>query len=275
MAPLIDTRDQATPAGRAFRQIGDLMEGKPVANAAPDPFTYACRFGARTLVIWGAPRALRLRRPDLRATGPSGTPLDPGRLKLSETDPIVITGEAPVAPGQGVVLAPQEVIADSYDQFAYPGVPGQPKDGFERFALMGGTRLTLQTRPGQGRQGAPWTPYLAVPHTTFARLTADVLLPGTHAGRKVVLVHRFTAPADMVVTAEARLAPAKHSQDGIHFDLTLNGKPVFGAVVTQPLDHVTPPIRLKRGDTLDFAVGPNVTPTGDATAYRFTLRRAD
>jgi hypothetical protein len=91
----------------------------------------------------------------------------------------------------------------------------------------------------------------------------------------VVIVHRFTAPADMTVTAEARLNPASHSEDGIRFDLTLNGAPIDAAILTAPTDRTTPPMHLKRGDVLAFAVGPNITPTGDATDYRFTLRRAE
>lgn len=274
MAPLIDARLRVTPVGRAYRQIGALMAGKPVTDAAPDPFTYACDFGGRVLVIWGAPRALHLARPDLHATGPTGAPLDPAHLVLSETDPIVVSG-GPVRLGHDVTLAPQKVVADSYDQFAYPGVPDQPKDAFARYAMMGGTRLTLQTRPGQGRQGAPWTPYLGVPHTTFARLSADVILPGTHAGRTITLHHSFTAPRAMDVVAEARLAPSRRSADGISYTLSLNGRPLVSTVLTQPADRKTGPIRLKAGDVLDFAVGPNKTPTGDATDYRFTLRRAD
>lgn len=273
LAPLIDGKG-VTPVGRAYRQIAALMEGRPVEDVAPDPFTYACRFGD-ALVIWGAPRAVRLARPDLTARDPTGAPLDPGRLALSETEPLVIVGPAPPALGRDVVLGPQQVVADSYDQFAYPGVPGQPADGFRRFAREGGRDLALETRPGQDRQGAPWTPYLAVPDTTFARLQADVLLPGTHAGAPVVIVHRFTAPADMAVTAEARLSPGAKSEDGIRFDLTLNGRPVIGQVVTSATQEVTPVLRLKAGDVLDFAVGPNGSPTGDATDYRFTVRRAE
>ena len=275
LAPLIDGAGQITATGRAFRQIGSLMERLPVADVAPDPFTYACRFGDRTLVIWGAARALHLTRPGLTATDPTGTALDPATLTLSETDPITVTGPAPLTLGTDVTLAPQTVIADSYDQFAYPGVPGQPADPFTRVALEGDTVLALETHGGQDRQGAPWTPYLGVPGTTFARLTADVLLPGTHADKQVVIVHRFTAPADMTVTAESRLSPASHSEDGIRYDLTLNGAPLDGAVLTAPADRTTAPLHLKRGDVLAFAVGPNVTPTGDATDYRFTLRRAD
>ncbi|MBI1220623.1 MAG: hypothetical protein GC186_18985 [Rhodobacteraceae bacterium] len=275
LTPLIDAAGKATATGRGFQQIAGLMERQPVANAAPDPFTYACLFGTRTLVIWGAPRALHLTRADLRATDPAGAALDPASLTLSETDPITITGSGPLALGTDVTLAPQMVIADSYDQFAYPGIPDQPADPFTRVAVEGDQVLPLETHGGQDRQGAPWTPYLGVPGTTFARLTADVLLPGTHADRQVVIVHRFTAPADMTVIAESRLAPASHSEDGIRFDLTLNGAPLDGAVLTTPGDRTTPPLHLKAGDVLAFAVGPNISPTGDATDYRFTLRRAE
>ncbi len=275
MAPLIDAEDRVTPVGHAYQQVSALMEGRPVANVAPDPFTYACLFGGRTLVIWGAPRKVTLGRPDLKATDPSGTALDPARLSLSENAPLVITGAAPLGLGNGVELAPQQVVADSYDQFAYPGVADQPTDPFERFAREGAAELPLQTRPGQERQGAPWTPYLAVPNTSSARLTADVVLPGAHIDKQVVIVQRYTAPQDMAVVARADLSPARHSTDGIRFDLTLNGKSQIGTVLTAPAVETTGVMHLKAGDRLDFAVGPNVTPNGDATGYRFTLRRAE
>lgn len=274
LAPLIDAAGKATAVGHAYRQIAATIEGAPVADAAPDPFTYACLFGGRTLVIWGAPRTVTLHRADLSATDPTGAPLR-GPLRLSETDPLVIRGDAPLALGRDLSLGPQTVIADSYDQFAYPGVPGQPADPFARLARIGGRVVPLETHGGQDRQGAPWTPYLGVPGTTFARLTADILLPGAHAGGPVVILHRFTAPDAMTVTAEAQLSPGPRSADGIRYDLTLNGTPVDGAIITAAALRKTAPLHLAAGDVLEFAVGPNGTPTGDATAYRFTLRRAD
>ncbi|MDE3078654.1 MAG: hypothetical protein KGI94_01315, partial [Paracoccaceae bacterium] len=145
MTPLIDEAGQVTPVGQTYRMISGLMEGRPVQDVAPDPFTYACRFGQGALVIWGAPRAVRLATPGLRVLDDTGAPLAPAGLKLSEADPLVITGPGPISLGRDVILGPQSVLADTFDQYAYPGIPGQPQDPFDRYALMDGERLPLET----------------------------------------------------------------------------------------------------------------------------------
>lgn len=58
LTPLIGADLMPTPVGRAFATAQRLMEHRPATDAAPDPFTYGCRFGASTWLLWGAPRAV-------------------------------------------------------------------------------------------------------------------------------------------------------------------------------------------------------------------------
>ncbi|MFC2966696.1 hypothetical protein [Acidimangrovimonas pyrenivorans] len=272
LEPLVDDTGAATPTGRAYATAARLLEGKPVSDAAPDPFTYACQFGDRALVIWGAPRALHLGRSDLQAFDPSGAPLAPSLLQLSETDPILVTGESPFVLGTDVTLGPQRLIADSYDQYAFPG--GRTEDGFDRYVLAGGKRVELEMRPGQEAPGRPWTPYLAAADNPWVRLQARSLLPGGSSDRPEMIVQSFTAPHAMTLRAEARFTPAQRSADGIEVTVALNDRVLFRGVGKDPQVFDGKPLTLKAGDTLSFTVGPNGNAKGDVTAYRITLRRA-
>jgi hypothetical protein len=50
--PLLEDDGTVTPVGRTWQLIRDTMQGRPLSDAAPDPFTYGCRFGDRALVLW-------------------------------------------------------------------------------------------------------------------------------------------------------------------------------------------------------------------------------
>lgn len=268
LVPLIGADLEVTAAGRAYRLIAERMEGRPVRDAAPDPFTYACRFGGRALVIWGAPRDVTLGGEGLRALDAAGAPVDAPRV--SREAPLVIVSEgAEVVLGGNVILGPQAVLADSFDQFAWPGQPG---DGFERFARQGGEVLDWELRGGQQRGGVPWTPYLGSARDGLLRMGADWILPARPAAGPIEVVHRWTAPAAGAVTVEARLAPAERSEDGVEATLTLNGQVLEARTVTGAavLRH---DLTLAAGDRVELSVGPGATARGDVTAFRLTISR--
>lgn len=265
LTPLIGRNLQPTPVGRTFATIQRLMEHRTVTDAAPDPFTYACRFAADTLVIWGAPRRLT-PAPEQKAFSPEGTPLT-GPLALSEDTPIILTG--PGVPQ----LGPQQVLADSYDQFAFPG--GVVRDGFDRYVMDGGTRVPLVLMPGQGANGRPWTPFLAEKGNPYVRLQPDTLLPGGGGDHPIRIVQAWHAPRKMRVAAEVKLSPARRSTDGVRLRVTLAGKVLDEAVVTTAIDWRSGPIDVAPGDVLAVSVGPNGTARGDVTDYRITIRRAE
>lgn len=268
LVPLIGADLEVTAAGRAYRLIAERMEGRPVADAAPDPSTYACRFGDRALVIWGAPREVTLTGAGVRALDATGAPVAAPRL--SREAPLVIVSEsAPVVLGGNVVLGPQAVLADSFDQFAWPGQPG---DGFERFARQGDEVIDWELRGGQQRGGVPWTPYLGSARDGLLRMGADWFLPARPEAGPIEVVHRWTAPVAGAVTVEARLAPAERSEDGVDATLKLNGRVLEARTVTGAavLRH---DLMLAAGDRVELSVGPGATARGDVTAFRLTISR--
>jgi len=69
------------------------------------------------------------------------------------------------------------------------------------------------------------------------------------------------------VTADLRLAPW---EGGITLLVTLNGKTLREAVVTQAQTLTLDPVTLAKGDVLDVVAGPN----GGGAALRITLHAA-
>ncbi|SFJ37166.1 glycosyl hydrolase [Jannaschia pohangensis] len=268
LVPLVADGGRVTSAGRAFRLIAERMEGRPVRDAAPDPFTYACRFGGDVTIVWGAPRGLDL--PEgvtvLDAEGAVVT----APATLSEKEPLVLLH----ADGAEAIAARTDIAADSYHQFAYPAANGDPapSDGFDRFARRGGTRIDLVTLPGQEASGTPWFPYLGVPALRPLRLTAETLVPGGGPADPVEILHRYVAPVDQVLTLEARFDVPDRSADGIAVTISLDGEVLAEASGKDPFDITRNGIALAEGQTLDIAVGPNGTPRGDVIGYRITLR---
>lgn len=265
LTPLIGPDLAPTPVGRAFATAQRLMEHRSVTDAAPDPFTYACRFGAATLVIWGAPRAVTLA-PGQVVLDPEGAPLK-GPLALSEATPMIITG-----PGDPV-LGPQQVLADSFDQFSFAG--GAVRDGFDRYVMDGERRAALMTMPGQTAGGRPWTPYLAETGNPDVRLQPARLLPGGGGDHPISIVQDWRAPAAMRVVARVRLSPAKRSADGVLLRVTLAGRAIETQVVTAAMDWTSPVLAVAPGTVLSVSVGPNGNASGDVTDYRITIRRAE
>lgn len=176
LTPLMDQDGQPTVVGQAYHLVSKEFVGKSVVDFAPDPFTYACLFDDDRLVIWGAPRRVTLAHADLHAVDLAGGPLDPNTLTLSREVPLVILSRgAPISLGSTLILGAQQVIADSVDQFAYPGAGGA--DPFKRFIRQGGQEYALETRPGQKRNGVPWTPYLGTDRDGTVRAAANWVLP--------------------------------------------------------------------------------------------------
>lgn len=277
-APLIDAGGQATAVGQAWRYAAGHFAGQPVADAAPDPFTYGCRFGRDDLVLWGAPRAL-VPAEGVEVLTPEGLPAQPeagGGYLLSADRPLILHRSGGIEIGRDAGLAAQAVVADSFDQFAYPEAEEfqAGADGFERFARRGGKEIALVTLPGQERPGVPWTPYRGFAQGADVRLGADSLLPAlSGAGAPIEIVHRFTAAEAITVDLTGQVAPSAESEDGITLGVTLNGRTLLETAGKAPAVLALPALQLQAGDRLEIAVGPGATAKGDGSSYRFTLRR--
>lgn len=269
--PLLAADGSLTATGRTWAFLSETLSGLPVTDVAPDPFTYACQFGDAALVIWGAPRDVRLDDPALTAHDASGAPVAAPRLSRDTPLVVLTTGPAPRL-GDTVRLGPQAVIADSFDQFAYPGQPG---DGFDRFARVGDARVPFALGPGQQVGGVPWTPHLWTDRDGTLRMDAGFLLPSMWDGTPAEIIHAFEAPEAMVVAVEAMVAPTSETTDGVVLTLRLNGAPLAEMTIPERTELTEPRIPLAAGDRLELVLGPGASAEGDSSTYRFTLRRAE
>ncbi|MCA0994793.1 hypothetical protein [Alloyangia pacifica] len=270
LVPLISDRGRVTPAGETWELISASMEGRPVQALAADPFTYGCRFDQNVLVIWGAPR--ELTAPDnAEVLDATGKPVVKPYL-LDREKPLVLRSRDGAPLGE-VELSEQKVVADSFDQFAYPEEVGeQPAaDPFERFARRGSQIIPLETMPGQQGPGVPWTPYLGA--GMGVRVAADSLLPGGPPSNPVEIVHRYTAPESGIYSLTARFDVAERSKDGISVRASLAGRTVYEKAGHGPFAIEIPNLEMNEKDALEIVVGPNGTAQGDGTKYRITLSR--
>jgi len=269
--PLLEDDGTVTAVGRTWQMIQSELQGLPVRDAAPDPFTYACEFGDRALVIWGAARELTLDDPALVVRDLAGRPVDAPRL--SRDAPLVVFSDGP-GPRLGVNLhlGPQRVVADSFDQFAYPG---ESAGGFARFARVDGQSVPFVLGPGQQTGGVPWTPYLTTERDGSLRMDAGFLMPSMWDGEPAEIVHAFTAPDAMALVVEAEVSPTAQSSDGVTISFRRNASLRAETIVTDGAGMTPARVDLAPGDVLEIVVGPGDVPRGGSSRYRFTLRRVE
>lgn len=273
--PLIGPDLGVTPAGRAFRFVQARFAGVAVEDISPDPFTYACRFGRAGVILWGAARGLEVA-PGVEVLDATGDPLAPP-VRLGEAEPLILTADRPLVPGEDFTLAPQRVVADTHHQFPYPaaGADTATGDGFRAFAVSPNGRQALVTMPGQDRPGEPWTPYLGTPSDRSVRVLPDSLLPGGGRVFPVAIVQEFIAPEAMRLDLTGWIDPAARSVDGVRVALLRDGAEVETWQVTDRLDLDRRGIALAKGERLAVSVGPGGSARGDVTGYRLTLTRAE
>ncbi|MBL4767573.1 MAG: hypothetical protein JKY94_07635 [Rhodobacteraceae bacterium] len=270
LEPLMDKAGTPTPVGQSYQMITREFLGRTVINAAPDPFTYACLFDDSRLVIWGEPRTVTLAHPDLRAVDVTGAPLAPEGLRLSRAAPlIIVSDEAPITLGKTLILGAQFVVADSVDQFTFPGSVSQ--DPFERFVRQGGREFELETRPGQERKSVPWTPYLGSDRDGTVRVGADWVLPASWESGPIEVAFRYRATQPGPMKSRIEITPSNSSVDGVVLTVLHNDKPLEQFVVTEGTDLTILHPDLKPGDALEYVVGPGETARGDFTMIRITL----
>lgn len=267
LVPLIAPDGQPTGAGRAWQLIAERMEGREVVDAAPDQFSYGCRFGDDVLVLWGEGRPVAVDD-TVMVFDAEGRPVE-SPYALSPDVPLIFLRE-----GRGVedavTVAPSGLVAHSFHQYAYPMTDEAQAEGdaFERFARSDGEVIPLVTLLGQERGSVPWTPYRGNPDYWPLRLTASELLP--HANAEIV--HRFVAPEQMKVTLDARFDVPGKSKDGIAMTVSLNGAILEQDAGKGRFEFIRD-IDMASGDALEVAVGANGTHDGDGTAFRIALRR--
>ena len=254
-----------TPTGETFRFLRAHFEGQPAADIAPDPFTYGCSFGTHAMVLWGERRSISLT-PDVQALDLSGRHLPEAPTTLSPDVPLILQSSGPLRLGHEVRLGPDGILADSWNQFAYPGAAPDP---FERLVRQGGQDSALTLRPGQERDGVPWTPYLGTDIDGVARASAEWVLPSNPPAGPIAIVTRYRATAAVMVVPEVILAPW---DGGVTLEVTLNGSALRHVEVTKAETLTLDPLPLQPGDLLDVVASPNGS--GGGTGMRVILKEA-
>lgn len=271
--PLVDQND-LTSAGLAYQLANNEFEGEEVTDLGIDAFTYGCAFGENAMVLWGAPRDVVLAD-GIQAFAPDNTSLVTDDLRLDRDRAVVLLSDSPMRLGEQVWLGPHGVIADSFDQFAYPDAAEGP---FTLLAEHEGDLTPYVTRPGQERSGVPWSPYLGNDLTWRLIADAETVLPRYAAGSKgwepVTVVQRYRADRDGPVRMEIEIAPAARSVDGVVLQVRQNGEMLLEETVTGS-EVVQIDLALTKGLETDVIIGPGPTEDGDVTLLRTRYLEVD
>ncbi len=254
LAALLTPEGDLTPVGETFRFIRATFEGRPVEDISPDPFTYGCSFGAAGMVLWGEPRDIALDA-GVQALDLSGRPLPVGAVdRLSPDVPLIfVAASRTLRLGHDVRLGPNHILADSWHQFAYPG-SATTLDPFERIVRQNGRETPLLMRPGQERDGVPWTPYLGTDIDGIARASAEWVQPSNPPAGPIDIVYRYRVPRAVVAVVEVRLAPW---DGGVTLSVELNGRVLHRSDVTEPGTITLDPLSLKPGDVVEVVAAPS------------------
>ena len=247
---LYDSGSRIKPAGEAARAaVRYLSNGhRGVRVDAEDRNSFIFRFGPNTVVMWGTPRPVRFTGEAhfFDATGQSIPPIQ----RLSE-EPVIVTGNFQY------MLGRDEVIADSLYQFG-----GAPWSYFARRQNPPMQPLTMVDWT--------WTSYYGGPSLRPLELKSNSAIAAGNAGNPLDPTLRYTAPTESDALVSACLAKSKQG-DGMRIGVFHNGKPIHSSVLVDhgAIDRL--PVHLAKGDTLDFAFGPNGNAGGDALTYRIRL----
>jgi hypothetical protein len=247
---LLDPQARMKPAGEAMRATMQLLiaRGRPVRIFADDRRTYVYRFGTDTYVVWGAPRPLNVQGP-ARWLDARGRPL--ARTGMVSRDPVILTG------ARRVTLGPSAVIADSLYQYARA-----PWSYHARRAS--GAMVPLRMIDWT------WTSFWGQPDLRPLEIGASSAIPAGDGANPLAATIRYTAPTSGPAAVSLCLTKEKRG-DGVAVDIRQNGRPVGHAVLRDRLAVPTLPVRLRAGDRLDFAFGPNRTFDADAFTYRIRI----
>ena len=272
LVPILKRDGTLTNVGRAYRLVQSNLVGQPVLDQSPDPYTYACRFGRGTMIIWGEPRSLRVDA-GVMVFGPSGQLLQGPEFQLSMKQPIVLKSDNTLEIGRNIHIGRQHILADSYHDLAYPVTPGTyaPGDRFQRFTRRDGREIPLVSIKGQSGPGMPWTPFLSDPGDGYIRLTETHLRPDGTQARPIEVVHRYVADRDRTIAVSGWFDPSPASADGVRVRLKSGDDVVFNRIVLRKTKIDNLVLKVSKGEAVEISVGPNGNADGDLTRFRITV----
>ena len=266
--PLLSRTGQPTQVGRAFRFVAERLAPHRARDISPDRFTFIYAFGPDTLVLWGAPRPIRIDPAVVTAFDAAGNRVDPGGMMLDETRAVVLKGQRPLVMGANVHLGCLSLIADSFLGFSYPSAEaaGNPPTGFVVSAETARGKVPLATLPGQQSDGVPWTPYLGLGGAALPRVLADLAIPGPESS----VFPEFRARRASTLLIQSEFAAAHPGAAGAKISLFMDGRPIRLSAQSS-LGRVEKSLEVRSGQKLSFAIGWNRTARDSATRYRIRL----
>jgi hypothetical protein len=245
------TADHALkPAGEAARAAGRLLAGgaRPSRVDVGDRGTFLYRIAPERYVMWGNRREISVRG-DGRAFDARGRAIAMPRWVGSE--PVILTGVT------GYRFGPVKVYADSLYEFG--------DASWSYFA---------RRRAGQLVPLAlidwDWTSFYGAPGLRPLELGAVTAIAAGDGGNPLSPTIRYTVPAALEA-AIALCLTKKAAGDGMDIHIYHNGDAIWSGILIDRLHSVRPNIRLAKGDTLDFAFGPNRRAGDDALSYRIRI----
>ena len=268
--PVLDDDLSLTPMGQAFTYAHTKLQGKPVEFFMPDPFTYACVFDNNDVVIWGEPRDVTIRRPDLQPRRGDLRELDRELELMRDRVLLLHTDGTPINLEHDIDLGFQPIVADSFHQFFRPAEGENARtaegiDGWRRYLLVGPDDqiVDLETCPGQQTNGVPWRPYLCqstVPNLwNFAWLpTGFNIVGGPEENMRVVLEH--ISEKDQMLSVETDVSLNMLGAAGVTLDIIVAGETKVSTVVEGTVQSIYGPFEVPEGKEVKVIFGPSEMP---------------
>jgi hypothetical protein len=249
---LFETNGTPKPASQAlkFAESALIPLGDPLRVDAGDTKTFIYRYGINTYVMWGAARPISFSGSAL-FQNPRGQPIDPP-TSLSD-EPFVVDGDI------SYQLGDSHVVADSFLEYGTTG----PWTYFAK--TPDGKLIPLHLVDWN------WTSYMGDPCCKPLRINADTLAPAGDRTHPVQAVERYTAPKSESVEVAATWTLGAQGAGGVNLHLQHNGEEILSHAFVGQYRLSGLKLSLKEGDTLDFAIGPNTTVSGDSTEVRIQL----
>ncbi|MEX0284248.1 MAG: hypothetical protein AB3N23_06525 [Paracoccaceae bacterium] len=266
LVPLVEKSGAITPVGKTYLMLEELAQDGDITPFRPDPFTYGCQFGKRHLILWGEPRDMALAA-GVQVRSADARTMAPGKARMTAEHPVVLSHADDVL--DAISLGPQRIIADSVHQFAFDGV-GDP---FDRLVASARDTAPFEIRPGQEKNGAPWSPYLGSGWDGVLRAGPDWVLPSAPSAGPLGVLYRYVPPQRMNAEVTVDIAPSERSEDGVDLTITAGGVEVFADRITGPTQIGPLPVKLRKRRPLEVRVGPGETSRGDFTRLKVTLRQ--
>jgi len=238
---LIRENGEEMPAAATYRFLARrlLPLGRP-RKLSEDTLDHVYAFGenGRAIVAWGAAAPISVSGNDIRYFDTSGREIDPV-TELGDT-PFVVTGH-----DLALTAKRDRLVFDSLYQFDTAPWSYHVQKG-------DGKSIDLDYVDNN------WTTYIGHQFLRPIQVRVDTVVSASFGGVPHWTVERLSIPSDGTYDIAAEWTNSKDDREGAQISIRLNDVEVASGVVGKD-SFAMPPLKLelKRGDTLDFAVGPN------------------